>query len=65
MEDLQRDPAWIAELSLVAVVPGAVDEVVGRVCCTRAELLPAGHAVLGLGPLGVREKYQAAAWAEP
>jgi putative acetyltransferase len=47
---LRESPAWIAELSLVAVDPGG--KVVGHVLCTRGtvESIP----VLALGPLSVR-----------
>jgi putative acetyltransferase len=52
---LRSSDAWIAALSLVAEIDGAV---VGHVCCTRATLLPSGEPVLGLGPLGVLTRYQ-------
>jgi putative acetyltransferase len=55
VEALRRCDAWIRALSLVAEFDGAV---VGHVCCTRATLLPGGHPVLGLGPLGVRPAHQ-------
>jgi putative acetyltransferase len=55
VDALRASAAWIDALSLVAVVGNAI---VGHVCCTRATLLPAGHPVLGLGPLGVRQEYQ-------
>ncbi len=45
---LRNDPAWIPELSLVAVEDGVV---VGHVVCTRAHV--EGFAVLGLGPVSV------------
>jgi putative acetyltransferase len=49
-DELRQSEAWLPRLSLVAVAGGAV---VGHVCCTRAQLMPAGHPVLGLGPIGV------------
>ena len=52
---LRGGEAWIPRLSLVAEVDGAI---AGHVCCTRATLLPCGHPVLGLGPLGVRTAFQ-------
>ena len=45
---LRADPAWIPELSLVAIVD---DQVAGHVVCTRAGL--GDRPVLGLGPLSV------------
>jgi putative acetyltransferase len=54
VNELRASPAWLPELSLVAVTPS--DEVVGHVLCTR------GHVgdvpVLGLGPLSVRPDHQ-------
>ena len=55
VDALRGGEAWIAPLSLVAEVDGAI---AGHVCCTRATLLPGGQAVLGLGPLGVRTVFQ-------
>ena len=55
VDALRASAAWIDALSLVAVVGNVI---VGHVCCTRATLLPDGHPVLGLGPLGVRREYQ-------
>lgn len=55
VEELRGSDAWIDALSLVADVDGAI---VGHVCCTRATLLPDGQPVLGLGPLGVRERHK-------
>jgi putative acetyltransferase len=46
---LRRSPAWIPELSLVAVGPGG--GVVGHVVCTRGSVGPA--PALALGPLSV------------
>jgi putative acetyltransferase len=51
---LRADPAWIPELSLVAVDPD--DGVIGHVLCTRGTV---GSApVLALGPLSVRPDWQ-------
>jgi putative acetyltransferase len=51
---LRASPAWIPELSLVAVDPGG--DVVGHVVCTRGTV---GSApVLALGPLSVRPDWQ-------
>lgn len=50
---LRADPAWIHELSLVAVKE---DAVIGHVLCTRARL--DGENVLGLGPLSVLPERQ-------
>jgi len=47
---LRASPAWIPELSLVAVDPGG--DVAGHVVCTRGTVDAA--AVLALGPLSVR-----------
>lgn len=52
---LRAGDAWIEQLSLVAVDDSAP---VGHVVCSRAVLEPAGTAVLGLGPLGVRRAAQ-------
>jgi putative acetyltransferase len=46
---LRASPAWIPELSLVAVDPGG--DVAGHVLCTRATV--GATPVLGLGPLSV------------
>jgi putative acetyltransferase len=54
---LRASDAWIPALSLVAVRDEAV---VGHVCCTRATLGEQRVPVLGLGPLGVREKHKKA-----
>jgi putative acetyltransferase len=54
VDALRSSDAWIAALSLVAEIDGAV---AGHVCCTRATLLPGGQPVLGLGPLGVLAQY--------
>ncbi len=51
---LRASPAWIPELSLVAVDPGG--DVVGHVVCTRGTVGPA--PVLALGPLSVRPDWQ-------
>lgn len=49
---LRQDPAWIPELSLVAVEDASDGaHVVGHVLCTRADL--DGRPALGLGPLSV------------
>lgn len=55
VRNLRAGDGWIGALSLVAVVDGTI---VGHVCCTRAHLLPGNEPVLGLGPLGVRERHQ-------
>jgi putative acetyltransferase len=47
---LRASPAWIPELSMVAVAPD--NDVVGHVVCTRGRIGPA--PVLALGPLSVR-----------
>jgi putative acetyltransferase len=55
---LRASPAWIPELSLVAVDPGGdvVGDVVGHVVCTRGNV---GSApALALGPLSVRPDRQ-------
>ena len=51
---LRACPAWIAELSLVAL--GAGGEVLGHVVCSRGTVQDA--PVLGLGPLSVRPDWQ-------
>jgi len=51
---LRASPAWIPELSLVALGPGG--DVVGHVVCTRGSVGPA--PVLALGPLSVRPDWQ-------
>jgi putative acetyltransferase len=55
LDRLRADPAWLARLSLVAVVDG---EVAGHVVATRATIEPRGVPVLGLGPLGVLPRWQ-------
>lgn len=51
---LRASPAWIPELSLVALGPDG--DVVGHVVCTRGSVGPA--PVLALGPLSVRPDRQ-------
>jgi putative acetyltransferase len=51
---LRACPAWIPELSLVALDPGG--EIVGHVVCSRGTVGPA--PVLALGPLSVRPDRQ-------
>jgi putative acetyltransferase len=51
---LRASPAWIPELSLVALDPDG--DVAGHVVCTRATI--AAASVLGLGPLSVRPDRQ-------
>jgi putative acetyltransferase len=51
---LRASPAWIPELSLVAVDVG--EDVIGHVVCTRGTV--AGASVLALGPLSVRPDWQ-------
>src|ERR1700730_17305202 len=51
---LRESPAWIPELSLVALGPEG--EIVGHVVCTRGTIGPA--PVLALGPLSVRPDWQ-------
>jgi putative acetyltransferase len=51
---LRASPAWIPELSLVAVDPGG--NVIGHVVCTRGAVEAA--PVLALGPLSVRPDWQ-------
>jgi len=54
VDGLRASPAWIPELSLVAVDPGG--DVVGHVVCTRGKV---GSApALALGPLSVRPDWQ-------
>jgi putative acetyltransferase len=53
---LRASPAWIPELSLVAVDPDG--EIAGHVLCTRGTV--DGAAVLALGPLSVRPDRQRA-----
>nr|WP_239521673.1 N-acetyltransferase [Geodermatophilus sabuli] len=55
VDDLRVSDAFLGALSLVALADG---EVTGHVCCSRATLLPGGHPVVGLGPLGVRPSHQ-------
>ncbi|MPZ89547.1 MAG: GNAT family N-acetyltransferase [Nitriliruptorales bacterium] len=55
VEELRRSTAWLPQLSLVATVGS---EVVGHVVCSRAQVGPKHHPVLGLGPLGVRLDHQ-------
>jgi putative acetyltransferase len=47
---LRASPAWIPELSLVAIGPGG--DVIGHVACTRGTV--ASAPVVALGPLSVR-----------
>src|ERR1700754_2287485 len=54
VDELGGGPAWIPELSLVAVTPAG--EVVGHVLCTRGHV--GREPVLGLGPLSVRPDWQ-------
>jgi putative acetyltransferase len=49
-DDLRASDAWVPQLSLVALADA---EIVGHVVCSRGRLEPDGHAVLGLGPIGV------------
>ncbi len=64
VDQLRADPAWIPELSLVALGPDG--DVIGHVVCTRGTVTPgtvtggaAGPApVLALGPLSVRPDRQ-------
>jgi putative acetyltransferase len=51
---LRASPAWIPELSLVALDPDG--DIAGHVVCTRATIATA--PVLGLGPLSVRPDRQ-------
>jgi putative acetyltransferase len=53
VDELRGDPAWIPQLSLVAVDDSVV---VGHVVCTRATI--AGRPALGLGPLSVDPPWQ-------
>ena len=54
VDELRTSPAWLPELSMVAVT--TADEVIGHVVCTRGQ---AGQTpVLGLGPLTVRPQDQ-------
>jgi putative acetyltransferase len=61
VDQLRADPAWIPELSLVAIGPDG--DIIGHVVCTRGTVAcgsgPDGPApVLGLGPLSVRPDWQ-------
>jgi putative acetyltransferase len=54
VDDLRASPAWLPQLSLVAITPEG--EVIGHVLCTRGHV---GHApALALGPLTVRPDSQ-------
>ncbi len=54
VDELRASPAWLPQLSLVAVTQE--DDVIGHVLCTRGHV---GHApVLALGPLTVRPDRQ-------
>jgi putative acetyltransferase len=53
VDALRAGAEWIGELSLVAAAGG---EIVGHVVCSRAWV--SGAEVLGLGPLGVRKRWQ-------
>jgi putative acetyltransferase len=54
VDELRASDAWIPALSVVALVD---DEIVGHVVCSRATIADT-HAVVGLGPLGVRPQSQ-------
>jgi putative acetyltransferase len=54
VDALRASPAWIPQLSLVAVDPGG--DVAGHVVCTRGSV--GGLPVLALGPLSVRPDRQ-------
>ena len=54
VDALRASPAWIPQLSLVAVDPGG--DVAGHVVCTRGRV--GGLPVLALGPLSVRPDRQ-------
>ena len=54
VDELRDSPAWIPELSLVAIAPEG--EVVGHVLCTRGHV--GRDPALGLGPLSVRPDWQ-------
>jgi putative acetyltransferase len=54
VDELRDSPAWIPELSLVAIAPEG--EVVGHVLCTRGHV--GRDPALGLGPLSVRPERQ-------
>lgn len=61
VDQLRADPAWIPELSLVALGPDG--DVIGHVLCTRATVTRTAGTdgpapVLGLGPLSVRPDWQ-------
>jgi putative acetyltransferase len=63
VDQLRADPAWIPELSLVAIGPDG--DVIGHVVCTRGTVTRITGAgadgpapVLGLGPLSVRPDWQ-------
>ena len=53
LDDLRKDPGWIPQLSLVAVVDGRI---CGQVVCTRGWVDEA--PALGLGPLAVLPESQ-------
>lgn len=55
LEQLRRSNAWLPKLSLVAV---GTEGLLGHVVCTRAEVGPEHHPVLGLGPIGVLPEHQ-------
>jgi putative acetyltransferase len=54
LAELRRDPAWVPELSLVAVADDG--RVVGHVVCTRAR--SGASPALGLGPISVHPEHQ-------
>jgi predicted N-acetyltransferase YhbS len=54
VDELRASPAWLPELSLVAVTPE--DEIVGHVLCSRGQVDQ--EPVLALGPLTVRPDSQ-------
>jgi putative acetyltransferase len=55
LEALRASPAWVPQLSLVAVDD---DIVVGHVVCTRATVGRDGAPAVGLGPIGVHPERQ-------
>jgi putative acetyltransferase len=57
VDRLRGSPAWIPELSFVAVADGSI---VGHVVATRAHLEPGERPVLALGPIAVLPLLQAA-----